>query len=170
MDIQATAQLLGNFGEFIGALAVVATLGYLAVQVRQNTRSVNTATIFTIVQEANSINLRIVENSHTAKLFELGQNSPDELTPEELTQAQMLIRTVINLAAAGFWSKAQQPVPDDIWDSLRGSARNVGATAGGRRLLEANRELFPAEFIDDLIPPDAPAKIFNRAGWDTLKE
>jgi len=28
---------LGNYGEFLGAVAVVVTLGYLAVQVRQNT-------------------------------------------------------------------------------------------------------------------------------------
>jgi hypothetical protein len=36
MDHQAFAQLLGNYGEFVGAIAVVATLAYLAVQVRQS--------------------------------------------------------------------------------------------------------------------------------------
>jgi hypothetical protein len=36
MTLMDTAQLLGNFGEFFGAIAVVATLGYLAVQIRQN--------------------------------------------------------------------------------------------------------------------------------------
>ena len=34
MDHQAFAQMLGNYGEFVGAIAVVATLFYLAVQVR----------------------------------------------------------------------------------------------------------------------------------------
>jgi len=34
MDQQAFAQLLGNYGEFIGAIAVVVTLFYLSVQVR----------------------------------------------------------------------------------------------------------------------------------------
>ena len=37
MTLMETAQLLGNFGEFFGAIAVVATLIYLAVQLRQNT-------------------------------------------------------------------------------------------------------------------------------------
>ena len=37
MTLMETAQLLGNFGEFFGAIAVVATLGYLTLQVRQNT-------------------------------------------------------------------------------------------------------------------------------------
>ena len=30
MDHQALAQMLGNYGEFVGAIAVVATLAYLA--------------------------------------------------------------------------------------------------------------------------------------------
>ena len=34
MDHQTFAQMLGNYGEFVGAIAVVATLFYLAVQVR----------------------------------------------------------------------------------------------------------------------------------------
>ena len=40
MDHQAFAQLLGNYGEFVGAIAVVATLAYLAAQIRQNTRAI----------------------------------------------------------------------------------------------------------------------------------
>ena len=39
MDQQALAAMLGSYGEFFGAIAVVVTLGYLAYQVRQNTRS-----------------------------------------------------------------------------------------------------------------------------------
>ena len=36
MDHLTFAQLLGNYGEFIGAIAVVATLGYLALQVKHS--------------------------------------------------------------------------------------------------------------------------------------
>ena len=36
MDHQMFAQLLGNYGEFVGAVAIVVTLVYLAVQVRQS--------------------------------------------------------------------------------------------------------------------------------------
>ena len=42
MDFVLTAQLLGNFGEFVGAIAVVVTLGYLVVQVSQNTKALKT--------------------------------------------------------------------------------------------------------------------------------
>jgi hypothetical protein len=36
MDHQTFAQLLGSYGEFIGSIAILVTLGYLAVQVRQH--------------------------------------------------------------------------------------------------------------------------------------
>ncbi len=41
MDIQAPAQLPGNFGEFVGAAAVFLTLVYLFIQIRQNTHSMD---------------------------------------------------------------------------------------------------------------------------------
>ena len=41
MDLMSTAQLLGNFGEFFGAIAVVVTLIYLAGQLRQNTKALH---------------------------------------------------------------------------------------------------------------------------------
>ncbi len=34
MDHQVFAEMLGNYGEFLGAIAVVVTPGYLALQVR----------------------------------------------------------------------------------------------------------------------------------------
>jgi hypothetical protein len=43
MDHQAFAQILGNYGEFVGAIAVVVTLGYLAVQVRQTKKIVTSS-------------------------------------------------------------------------------------------------------------------------------
>ena len=44
MDHQVFAQLLGNYGEFVGAIAVVATLAYLAVQVRHSREATETNT------------------------------------------------------------------------------------------------------------------------------
>ena len=54
MDHQAFAQLLGNYGEFIGAIAVVATLVYLAVQVRHSKESLeaNTAALAGQIRQA----------------------------------------------------------------------------------------------------------------------
>ena len=44
MDFVTTSQILGNVGEFVGAIAVVVTLTYLAVQVRHNKEATDTNT------------------------------------------------------------------------------------------------------------------------------
>ena len=44
MTLMQTAQLLGNFGEFVGAIAVVITLVYLAIQVRHSRRATQSNT------------------------------------------------------------------------------------------------------------------------------
>ena len=59
MDHQAFAQLLGNYGEFVGAIAVVVTLGYLAVQIRQNTRSQDENRKAVVAQSARDIDLHL---------------------------------------------------------------------------------------------------------------
>jgi hypothetical protein len=61
MDHQAFAQLLGNYGEFVGAIAVVVTLGYLAFQIRQNTRQLRGEAVLS-VNEAAAYTLRAVRD------------------------------------------------------------------------------------------------------------
>jgi hypothetical protein len=53
MDHQAFAQLLGNYGEFVGAIAVVVTLAFLAIQVRYSRQSLDASTA---QREAESLN------------------------------------------------------------------------------------------------------------------
>jgi hypothetical protein len=45
MTLMETAQLLGNVGEFVGSIAVVATLAYLAIQVRNAGRAATLAAV-----------------------------------------------------------------------------------------------------------------------------
>jgi hypothetical protein len=58
MDHQAFAQLLGNYGEFLGAIAVVITLGYLTVQIRMSNKTQQAQTHQRIA-DARSRNLRL---------------------------------------------------------------------------------------------------------------
>ena len=39
MTLIEISEVLGNFGEFVGAIAVVVTLLYLTTQIRQNTKA-----------------------------------------------------------------------------------------------------------------------------------
>ena len=53
MTLMESAELLGNFGEFFGAIAVVTTLGYLVVQIKQNTKMLNSTIYSSWVETAS---------------------------------------------------------------------------------------------------------------------
>ena len=105
MDLMSTAQLLGNFGEFVGAIGVVGTLIYLAVQVRQskealdaNTKALDenrTLTRADTVRGATSqwseITYRISQNRDSASVFLRGNENLFNLDDvDQLTYACQL--------------------------------------------------------------------------------
>ena len=53
---------LGNIGEFLGALAVLISLVYLAIQIRQNTQTVRSATHQAWVTGVAQINMLLPQN------------------------------------------------------------------------------------------------------------
>ena len=72
MDLHEIAQLLGNFGEFFGAIAVVVTLGYLALQIRQNTDSLQANARHAISESFNRLNLMMAELPELAEVLSEG--------------------------------------------------------------------------------------------------
>jgi hypothetical protein len=97
MDHQAFAQLLGNYGEFLGAIAVFGTLAYLAVQVRQsklaleaNTRSVDESRLLArtdglreLTRRWDDITRFAYGNPEAASIFLKGCRDLDELDDVE---------------------------------------------------------------------------------------
>lgn len=55
-------EAIGAVGEIVGAAGVIVTLGYLAVQIRQNTASNRQATARSTVDAINALNFLSVEN------------------------------------------------------------------------------------------------------------
>jgi hypothetical protein len=55
MDLMSTSQLLGNIGEFLGSIAVFATLIYLSIQVKHS-------------KQATEANTNIAERNHSLAL------------------------------------------------------------------------------------------------------
>ncbi len=81
-----TIQELGAIGELIGGIAVVVTLIYLAVQVRQNTR-MNAALIRQHFYDAQQQQiLHAVESREFNELMHRSWSTGEALTPGEQTQ------------------------------------------------------------------------------------
>ena len=76
---------LGNAGDFIGGIAVVATLLYLAIQVRHNTASVRAASRQDVVESFRSFNRLLLEAEGLPEVFLRGLvEYPDMEQPDRL--------------------------------------------------------------------------------------
>jgi hypothetical protein len=103
MTLMETAQLLGNFGEFVGAIAVVVTLAYLALQIRQNTRSMdeNRKAVVAAAQRASAWghadwNTECAKDEGLAKLtFQSTQPEMPEFDDFAWFRFQLMARSVV---------------------------------------------------------------------------
>jgi hypothetical protein len=90
-------ELLGNVGEFVGAIAVVATLIYLAHQVRESQLSTRADTLERLQSGFTTVNALPASDSDIARLMHsIFNNQTQDLDEVELYQAMMLFNVWVN--------------------------------------------------------------------------
>lgn len=116
MDLMSTAQLLGNFGEFFGAIAVVVTLVYLAGQLRQNTKALRSASY----EHWNEVSSSFTDfyAQYAAVLCEIQTHtSLDQLTPPERIVFTATAVKTIDQAQTAFLHHRAGTLDDDVFES-----------------------------------------------------
>jgi hypothetical protein len=104
MDHQAFAQLLGNYGEFVGSIGVLATLAYLAVQIRQNTRATLAASHLAITDSLNQGNLAVAQDAELAQIWVSGGADRNSLSEAERERFDSLLRTHFHVFDSLFYA------------------------------------------------------------------
>ncbi|MFT4873295.1 hypothetical protein [Congregibacter sp.] len=86
-----TFEQLGNLGEFIAAIATVATLVYLTLQIRQNTSALQTTSHQAATHDAYDFTARIAGDADVARVFNTGSRDWDSLSAEDRLRFSMLL-------------------------------------------------------------------------------
>ena len=110
---------LGAVGEFIGGVAVVVTLIYLAMQIRQNT-SVNASLIRQNFYDATQrMMLHAVESTEFMELFNRAWSTNDSLTPTEQMQIWRHMQAIF-MGYQGFFEQYKSgALPEKDWALVR---------------------------------------------------
>ena len=143
MDHQAFAQLLGNYGEFVGAIAVVLTLGYLATQIRQNTLS-NRAVAYQSWAK-NSADT----NTFARDLFEFRERAyfePETLSADEKAKLDFYFVQVMNTLESMYFMKQLGSVDNEYWEARLRTLRFVMSWPGFRMCWPEFRSIFDSRF------------------------
>lgn len=87
-----TLQDLGSIGEFLGAVGIIVTLVYLAIQIRQNTRAVRSAAREEILRDMHGFISLVASDSDTANFYERGLADSRDLSRGDRPAAWILSR------------------------------------------------------------------------------
>jgi len=141
---------VGAVGEIVGAGAVVLTLIYLTVQLRQNTRAVEHSTERGAFEDGQAWLYRLVENPEIASLYRQGLMNED-LSPDNAMRFRFLMQLLFT-----HWHHARR---HDVSGLVSVSdISNVLSTVGGSRYWKRARQQELSEmdgefvrFLDDIL-------------------
>jgi len=143
-------EAVGAVGEIVGAVAVVLTLIYLTVQLRQNTKAVQHSTERGAFEDGQAWLYRMVENPEIASLYRLGLMN-EELSPDNAMRFRFLMQLLFT-----HWHHARR---HDVSGLVSVSdISSVLSTAGGssywkrarrQELSEMDAEF--VQFLDDIL-------------------
>ena len=91
-------EAIGAIGEVVGGVAVIATLLYLAIQIRQNAQSVRNAASLSVNEGLAEINRRLSNDAEFADLWLRGLKDYRGLTNVERARFAAYALDIMNLA------------------------------------------------------------------------
>ena len=147
MDLMDTAQLLGNFGEFVGAIAVVATLIYLTLQVRQNTSAIRRQTYTDLISRREAIFDTLSQSGELAGILARGMAGE----PLAVYESQRFTYHLFNHMAHYQDCMIQHAagiIEDSVWEAEKRLLGTALADKGFTAWWEQSQQFFTPEFAE----------------------
>ena len=137
---------IGAIAELIGALAVVATLLYLAAQIRQNTTSIRAATFQNIIGSATAFNESLSRDPDLIRIFRAGLADFGSLGEMDAARFHFQLLSLVRRAENFHYQSRMGLLEDDAWQGLRTSLLELIGSPGARVWWKKNTGLFNPDF------------------------
>jgi mannosyltransferase OCH1-like enzyme len=106
---------LAYLGEIIGAVAVVVSLIYLAIQVRQNTHAQRTENFSRALDRVAAMQATLSQDSEAAVILSKGVVEPTSLTPGERLQFTWAMYELFGAFEFMFLVSSDAAIPEEVW-------------------------------------------------------
>ena len=134
---------LGSVGEFIAAIATLATLIYLALQIRQTSQLLENAAHRGIQDDADRWRSYMVNNKDVAALYRTGLINLDDLDADDKFRYRMLQDQLFF-----GWQYAYFARNKTLENTQKNFLRDTLAQPGGTAYWERSKERFDDEFVE----------------------
>jgi len=137
---------LANLGEALGGIAVLVSLVYLALQIRQNTRTVRSTAFQQVVDSFSEISLAISQDRDLTELFVRANAGLTSLDQIEQMRFRLVLLSFFRRAASVFFHSQQGTLQMDSWVGIRESLKAILLSSGAREFWEQDAGVFDPRF------------------------
>lgn len=141
---------MGAVAELLGALVVVITVAYLAVQIRANVAATRAEGRREMDARRFDVILRIAENPDLAKVFLTGLAEPDSLRPEEAFRFHLLLSLFYSVHETAWTEANLGTIAQEELDSQYLRLRPFVTSRGGKAWWQEHAPIYPEGFRDYL--------------------
>lgn len=132
-------EAIGAVGEILGAAAVIATLAYLSIQIRQSKVSTTSANVLSAIESFNPLNMTVGSDPDLASLVNRGVSDFDSLDEKERAQYSYIQRAYFN----SFWNVFLQyklgALSEEMWSLYAHQVAFLLSKPGPRAFRTSNR-------------------------------
>ena len=169
MEHQALAELIGNWGEFLGSIGVLATLIYLSLQVGQAKKSTRAQIVQSATEQLNAINRLLASDPTWAAIISNAELSLDELSTEERTRFSFLELALVNAWENLYFHHVDGYLDPRVWEKNMKTLKALAASPGWQQWwreqpLGYSRQF--VELVDGIIKESNQSEI--RSNWEGL--
>ena len=149
-----TLEQLANLGEFISGLAVIASLIYLAFQIRQNTKTVKSQTLLGNTEIWSNLLLTMADDDHiSAYLY--GAMGIEDIRPKEFTQFVLQCRVLFISFENQYYQFCNGSLDEETYKGYERTISNQILSFPGFRLYwKLNHDMYSpifAKHVDSMI-------------------
>jgi hypothetical protein len=137
---------VGAGAELLGAIATVATLVYLAIQIRQNTKMGQVATATTRSEQRFQQSAFIAQSSEINRLFWTGLHDPESLNVDEYRYFESIFATYLFGFEAAFGLHKENALSESEWTSQMASITWLLSLPGFRRYWSTWADNYPSDY------------------------
>jgi hypothetical protein len=120
MPVSVNWDAVSAYSELIGAVAVVVSLVYLALQIRQNTRAIRGSTLDAITAHMQE---ELRWSSEMPEIFRKALEDPEELTFEESWRLSEFVTAAFTARQNEYHQYKQGLLDEDVWASVENIIR-----------------------------------------------
>ena len=108
-------QSLANIGEIIGAITVVLSLIYLAVQIRQSTQAQRTENYSRALDRLAAMQSSLSQDDEFSLMFSKGAVDTSKLTPQERIRFTWSLYEAFGAFEFMFHASKTDAIPEEVW-------------------------------------------------------